>query len=46
MSYLRKILSGVDPNISAKEIAKRLVRMCMENRGLCEKYLYDHDGGQ
>jgi len=46
MSYLRKILSEVDPNLSAKEIAKRLVKMCVENRELCEKYLYGHDGGE
>jgi len=46
MSYLRKVLSNIDPNMSAKEIAKRLVRMCMENRELCEKYLYGHDGNQ
>ena len=42
MSYLRKILAQVDPNISAQEIARSLVRMCMENRELCRKYVYGH----
>ena len=42
MSYLRKILIQVDPNLSAQEIAKALVRMCMENRELCKKYVYGH----
>jgi hypothetical protein len=41
MSYLRKILSQVDPNLSANIIAEKLVLMCRENRELCRKYLYE-----
>jgi hypothetical protein len=40
MSYLRRILSKVDPSLSANIIAERLVRMCLENRELCKRYLY------
>jgi len=40
MSYLRKILSKVDPSLTANVIAERLVQMCEENRELCRKYLY------
>jgi hypothetical protein len=41
MSYLRKILSQVDPSLSANIIAERLVKMCQENKDLCKKYLYE-----
>jgi hypothetical protein len=41
MSYLRKILSKVDPSLTANVIAERLVKMCEENRELCKKYLYE-----
>jgi hypothetical protein len=40
MSYLKKILNQVDPTLSAKKIAEALVKMCMENRELCQKYVY------
>jgi hypothetical protein len=40
MSYLRKILSQVDPSLSANVIAERLVKMCKEHKELCKKYLY------
>jgi len=40
MSYLRKILGQVDPNLSANVIAERLVKMCKENPDLCKKYVY------
>ena len=40
MSYIRKILKQVDPNLSANLIAERLVKMCMEHQDLCKKYLY------
>lgn len=40
MSYLRKVLSQVDPNLSAREVAERLVKMCKENPDLCRKYVY------
>jgi hypothetical protein len=40
MSYLRRILAQVDPNLSAQLIAERLVRMCKENQELCRKYVY------
>jgi len=40
MSYLRKILNQVDPSLSANVIAERLVKMCLENRELCRKYVY------
>jgi hypothetical protein len=40
MSYLRKILAQVDPNLSANVIAERLVKMCIENKELCKKYVY------
>jgi hypothetical protein len=40
MSYLRKILAQVDPNLSANVIAERLVKMCIENKELCRKYVY------
>jgi len=40
MSYLRKILSQVDPNLSANVIAERLVKMCRENLDLCKNYVY------
>jgi hypothetical protein len=40
MSYLRRILSQVDPSLSANIIAERLVKMCQENRELCRKYVY------
>jgi hypothetical protein len=40
MSYLRKILNRVDPSLTAIVIAERLVKMCEENKELCEKYLY------
>jgi hypothetical protein len=40
MSYLRRILSQVDPSLSANIIAERLVRMCRENPDLCRKYVY------
>jgi len=42
MSYLRKILSQVDPSLSANIIAMKLVKMCKENKELCMKYLYEH----
>jgi len=32
MSYLRKILSKVDPSLSANVIAERLVQMCLETK--------------
>jgi hypothetical protein len=41
MSYLRRILSQVDPSLSANVIAERLVKMCQENKDLCKKYLYE-----
>ena len=41
MSYLRRILSQVDPSLSANVIAERLVEMCKENKELCRKYLYE-----
>jgi len=40
MSYIRRILSQVDPNLSAQLIAERLVKMCKENVELCRKYVY------
>jgi hypothetical protein len=40
MSYLRRILSQVDPSLSANIIAERLVKMCQENKELCRKYVY------
>jgi len=40
MSYLRKILGQVDPSLSANVIAERLVKMCLENKELCQKYVY------
>jgi hypothetical protein len=40
MSYLRRILSQVDPSLSTNIIAERLVRMCRENPDLCRKYVY------
>jgi len=42
MSYLRKILSQVDPSLSAQLIAERLVKMCLENKELCKRYIYEH----
>jgi len=39
MSHIRKTLLKVNPELSALEIAKRLVKMCEENRELCEKYV-------
>jgi len=39
MSHIRKVLSKVNPTLSAYEIARRLVKMCEENRELCEKYV-------
>jgi hypothetical protein len=42
VSYLRKILAAVDPNLSAQKIAEALVKMCLENRELCRKYVYGH----
>ena len=39
MSHIRKILLKVNPELSALEVAKRLVKMCEENRELCEKYV-------
>jgi len=41
MSYLRRILSQVDPSLSANIIAEKLVKMCKENQELCKKYLYE-----
>jgi len=41
MSYLRKILSQVDPSLSAQLIAERLVLMCLENKELCRRYIYE-----
>jgi hypothetical protein len=40
MSYIRRILSQVDPNLSAQLIAERLVKMCRENPDLCRRYVY------
>jgi len=39
MSHIRKILLRINPELSALEIAKRLVKMCEENKELCEKYV-------
>jgi hypothetical protein len=40
MTYLRKILAQIDPNLSAQLIAEKLVKMCKENPDLCKKYVY------
>jgi hypothetical protein len=31
----------VDPSLSANVIAEKLVLMCVENKELCRKYLYE-----
>ena len=41
MSYLRKELQDLAPGLAAREIARRLKKMCIENPELCRKYLFE-----